>query len=222
MKFCSRQIVTLLLQISVTNAFVVTPRLSFPSKVATLRHASSPHLKSNPVNITCSVDKASHFVEVFTIDDELDLWAQKQSLDAMRNGHDTASEHSMVTFSPDLTPIKKDDDNHEVWKARLLLILAAALYGTNFSFVKVLGEEMPVSISAAVRFGLASLVTLPWLFQGASKDSNSARGAILAGFEVGIWNSIGYISQALGLATTAAGKVRINECKKSDTFRFFH
>jgi drug/metabolite transporter (DMT)-like permease len=90
----------------------------------------------------------------------------------------------------------------DVWKARLLLVGAAALYGTNFSLVKVLGETMPVSVSGTLRFGLAAMATLPWLLA----PSKASWGAALAGLEVGMWNSIGYVAQAVGLQTTDASK----------------
>jgi hypothetical protein len=219
--------VTILFHLTATtNAFVRIPRFLHPSQMESGRRASPLRRAGNPVNFPYSTDKPSPSREVFTMeeeedDDELELWTQKQSLDAMMMMMTTMitttqvqeAESSVMTWdnNPELVPIRQESDpNTDVWKARLLLILAAALYGTNFSFVKVLGDVMPVSISAALRFGLASFITLPWLFQGPSKDSSSTRGAILAGFEVGIWNSIGYLSQALGLATTAAGKVRMN------------
>ena len=127
-----------------------------------------------------------------------------------------------------------------VWQARILLLISAALYGTNFTFVKVLNENIPVGFGTALRFALASVVTLPWLFQDsatAETDSETntntgietdistdnstgattsgevqtlngsqvaSMGAILGGVEVGIWNGIGYLSQAVGLETTHA------------------
>jgi drug/metabolite transporter (DMT)-like permease len=115
----------------------------------------------------------------------------------------------------------------DIWKARLLLLGASALYGTNFSIIKIIGDSMPVGISASLRFGLASLATLPWLLQPpkdgsllipkTEKNANlwqtfqqmastTTIGAALAGFEVGMWNSVGYLAQAVGLETTDASK----------------
>lgn len=90
----------------------------------------------------------------------------------------------------------------DVYKARLLLVCAAMLYGTNFSIVKLLGDAIPVGVNSALRFGLAALFSVPWLFQDVYKAENL--GAAWLGFEVGLWNSIGYVSQAVGLETTAA------------------
>ena len=114
---------------------------------------------------------------------------------------------------------------NDVWKARLLLLLSAALYGTNFSVVKQLDEIIPVGVSSTLRFGLAAFAMLPLLIAPLSDEfkSNVQNGAGkvtyafmepsrlsvgLAGMEIGLWNSIGYISQAIGLRTTAAGTVR--------------
>ena len=112
--------------------------------------------------------------------------------------------------------------NADVWRARLLLIGAAALYGTNFSLVKLLGDTMPVGISTTFRFGLAALATSPFLFgRTTSKRSDEKTGVsvhaasnadddiwkvLWLGFEVGLWNSIGYVAQAVGLETTLASK----------------
>jgi Permeases of the drug/metabolite transporter (DMT) superfamily len=120
----------------------------------------------------------------------------------------------------------------DVWQARLLLLASAALYGTNFTFVKVLNENVPVQLGTAMRFVLAALATLPWLFgqttmsvqegsvskagemDNGSANNNSGKnsassftnrfGVILGGMEVGTWNAIGYLAQAIGLETTHA------------------
>ena len=118
---------------------------------------------------------------------------------------------------------------NDVWKARLLLLLSAALYGTNFSVVKSLDEIIPVGVSSTLRFGLAAFAMLPWLIAPLSDDfKNNLDSATkkttyafmepsrlsvgLAGMEIGLWNSIGYISQAIGLRTTAASTVRKSTC----------
>jgi len=108
-----------------------------------------------------------------------------------------------------------------VWQARLLLLASACLYGTNFTFVKILNENVPVQIGTSLRFTLAAIATLPWLFKTGEQDMKnvdalssqvdssalvdaSFNPAILGGLEVGLWNAIGYLSQAIGLDTTPA------------------
>ncbi len=118
-----------------------------------------------------------------------------------------------------------------VWQARILLLVSAALYGTNFTFVKMLNENIPTGLGTSLRFALASFATLPWIFLSSSSSANhnkegtsdiatvqgnpaitttmdkqnASTGALMGGVEVGMWNSIGYLSQAVGLETTHAG-----------------
>jgi len=123
----------------------------------------------------------------------------------------------------------------EVWQARIFLIISAALYGTNFTFVKMLNDYVPTDIGAVLRFALAAGVTLPWLFGSSNKDktvndrseyrkstfngishhlpkdnliqiTNFMDTPIFAGLEVGVWTAIGYLAQAEGLETIEAGK----------------
>jgi hypothetical protein len=161
-----------------------------------------------------------------------------QQEDEIMNVHtEQESTTTLVTSTSSAVDTTKQDEEgfpSVVWKARLLLLGAAVLYGTNFSVIKILGDTMPVGISSTLRFGLASLATLPWLLappkDGSSllpistnaEDKNwwespwdtlqsvtstTTVGAALAGFEVGLWNSIGYLAQAVGLETTDASKV---------------
>ena len=91
----------------------------------------------------------------------------------------------------------------DVWTARYLLLGAAALYGTNFALIKLLGDTMPVGISSTLRFGFAAGVLFPWLIMDRKQDWLQVTWL---GFEVGLWNSIGYVTQAVGLETTEASK----------------
>ena len=118
---------------------------------------------------------------------------------------DTVIRSNAIT-SPQDSPATADDprDESDLWRARLLLVGAAALYGTNFSLVKLLGDTMPVGISTTFRFGLAALATLPWLVNSQLWTSERARTATWLGLEVGMWNSVGYVAQAVGLETTLA------------------
>ena len=114
--------------------------------------------------------------------------------------------HSSMT--PQLVPKVKSQQEQDVWNARLLLLGAAALYGTNFSVVKLLGEVMPVGAMGTLRFGLAALATLPFLVAKprSNSDLTTTLAATLAGLEVGMWNSFGYVAQAIGLESTPASE----------------
>lgn len=126
--------------------------------------------------------------------------------------------------SQKITAVAQDKESFmglsELWIARILLLLSAALYGTNFTMVKILDETVPVGAAAMMRFGLAALVTSPFLFISTKTGEVDSEGNVekekfdwktalpvaVLGFEVGLWNSVGYIAQAVGLETTEASK----------------
>ena len=124
----------------------------------------------------------------------------------LANGVDDMRENDDSNDS--LVPLLGVKQNkQDIMVARLLLIGAAALYGTNFSLVKMLGQsEIPIGLSSALRFGMASLITLPWLIPKKGQDQQAVQEATLAGLQVGFVNSIGYVAQAVGLETTLASK----------------
>lgn len=80
----------------------------------------------------------------------------------------------------------------EPWRARLTLALVASLYGTNYTAIKFMGDLMDTSSLLTLRFGLASLALLPAL-QGIGMD------VLLAGAEVGIYATLGYMAQAYAM-----------------------
>jgi len=98
---------------------------------------------------------------------------QQQPLENKKSKFD-----AMKLCSSLFSKLTNDD---ETVQARILLLIAAALYGTNFTFVKMLGEtDLSLGLSSTLRFGLAFIVTLPWLLQlnsttdidGAKEDVN--------------------------------------------------
>jgi len=95
---------------------------------------------------------------------------------------------------------------------RVLVLIAAAIYGTNFSLVKMLDEAMPLAYSAALRFSIAAFVVTTFVLlnerpNDTPQDKERQQGAVLAGMEVGIWYCMGYLAQAYGLMSTDASKV---------------
>ena len=115
--------------------------------------------------------------------------------------------------------LAENDTTQDVKIARIFLLTAAALYGTNFALVKILNDFVPVGVSTSLRFGLSAIVTLPWLLPSGKEiersdnlsfklsDPEAFWGATMAGMEVGFWTSIGYVGQALGLESIDASKV---------------
>jgi hypothetical protein len=119
----------------------------------------------------------------------------------------------------------------QIWKARAFVILASILYGTSFPLIEILDENIPVGISLTLRFGLAALVTLPWLFESPSRDWNTSLSACYRGVELGLWDLTGSLSQTIGLYSTQASKVsginytsNLTYCKftNSDKFSSLH
>ncbi|GMH94128.1 hypothetical protein TrVE_jg12613 [Triparma verrucosa] len=90
--------------------------------------------------------------------------------------------------------------------SRLLVMIAAALYGTNFATVKILDSTLPIATCCALRFTLAAVAVSPFLFTPSPTSSKSSPSPILSGLEIGAWNAAGYLSQAVGLSTTPASK----------------
>jgi drug/metabolite transporter (DMT)-like permease len=88
--------------------------------------------------------------------------------------------------------------NADVKTARIYILAAALLCGTNFPAVKLLQQTLDPAALLSARFLLASVAMTP-LLKGATKD------AILEGLETGAWLAFGYITQAIALETAQAG-----------------
>jgi len=85
-----------------------------------------------------------------------------------------------------------------VWAARFGLLAMAAVCGSNFPLVKILEESHDASSIAAARFLLACLPFVFWI--------PCELPVAMAGAEIGLWCSAGYVTQAIGLSQTSAGK----------------
>lgn len=139
-------------------------------------------------------------------------WSCRVRRAAGRDDDDDDNVIEVVTSKPVPATSEAEAQQGAVWRARLLLVAASALYGTNFALVKLMGDVMPVGISTPLRFGMAALAALPWLIEknepieGDDTRRGHARHAAMLGFEVGLWNAAGHIAQAVGLETTLASK----------------
>ncbi|CAN0087423.1 unnamed protein product [Discosporangium mesarthrocarpum] len=85
------------------------------------------------------------------------------------------------------------------WGYRAILVLVAAIWGTNFPVLKVIESHTEISSATAAftRFTIAFLSLLPLADWGDAE-------VLLAGMEVGLYVSAGYYTQAIGLMTTDA------------------
>jgi hypothetical protein len=194
-------------------------------------------VSKKPTNLSSSfaeveVEDVSKRVPVF-----VDLMPDELGHFPINHEHDIpelTSHHGAASLLEESPSQSQPSQDKEVWIARLLLLLSAALYGTNFTMVKSLDESLSVGISSTLRFGFAALCMLPWLLapiddelKAMTKDKMqkykndivnnfeepTTLAAGLAGMEIGVYNSIGYITQAVGLKTIPANKVRAeNDC----------
>ena len=86
--------------------------------------------------------------------------------------------------------------------ARALLVSCAALYGSNYPLTKLLQDSLNPAFVTTLRFVIASMFFLPSSIRGMRGESGLSKGSI----ELGIWCSIGFISQAIILTKTSASK----------------
>ena len=82
--------------------------------------------------------------------------------------------------------------------ARVLVLISAALYGTNFGSVKILQGLMDPSLAAAARFSIAAVALSPLL------RSLKGRDVVEDGLKIGALNALGYIAQGMSLETADA------------------
>lgn len=108
---------------------------------------------------------------------ELDLLRQKIQYDQIIKD---ASSNMLEEIEETVVQVQNQQESKRfsgVWYARLLLLLSAALNGTNFTFVKIMNENIPVQNGTILRFTLAAIATSPWLFQQTNDEEKSANNS---------------------------------------------
>ncbi|RVX17999.1 hypothetical protein CK203_004270 [Vitis vinifera] len=86
-------------------------------------------------------------------------------------------------------------------KSIILLNVVTIVYASNIAVVKEVETIMDPAAFSAVRFAVSAIPFLPFVFR--------ARGDVQtrnAGLELGLWISLGYLAEALGLLTSEAGR----------------
>ena len=150
-------------------------------------------------------------------DNEKDVSNKVSSLDPFhlrqKNGPSIAKKKNKESqLAVAQTDTSLDDDNIEgeselnIWAARGILLVVAMIWATNFPAVKYLETlcfhppcNHPPSEFALARFGVAGIVCLPLLI-------SQRKDVILAGFECGLFITLGYITQAVALSSISSGK----------------
>ena len=180
-----------------------------------------------PLHASTFIRKEETFPLNSTESFEIDLLYQKQEYEDLVKDSASVLIDSLIDEIEDTLVHEKRSNPHfdMIWFSRLLLLLSAALNGSNFTFVKIMNENIPVQHGTILRFTLAAIATSPWLFRRVHQSTESKQnlditnniflgdvipssskslGVLLAGFEVGLWTAFGYIAQAIGLETTQA------------------
>eukprot|EP00802_Teleaulax_amphioxeia_P016658 Tamp_16782.p1 GENE.Tamp_16782~~Tamp_16782.p1 ORF type:complete len:392 (+),score=64.22 Tamp_16782:98-1177(+) len=103
---------------------------------------------------------------------------------------------------PNLDPSGAEPQAADVARTRAVLLLVAALYGTNFGSIKVMQEAIVPADAALLRFTIALLALSPYL-------RTTPAALWRPGIGIGVWVALGYIVQGIGLnsgsdASTAA------------------
>uniref|UniRef100_A0A6N2KQT7 EamA domain-containing protein n=1 Tax=Salix viminalis TaxID=40686 RepID=A0A6N2KQT7_SALVM len=140
------------------------------------------------------------FLFVFSDDDEE---GEGEGEGEGENG--TISEKSdrvgLVSSNVKKQPWKKVLFASDKIKSILLLNVITIVYASNIPVVKVVEEMMDAAAFSAVRFVVSAIPFLPFVFR--ARDDVQIRNA---GIELGLWVSLGYLIEALGLLTAEAGR----------------
>ncbi|KAL8474696.1 hypothetical protein ACS0TY_031224 [Phlomoides rotata] len=83
----------------------------------------------------------------------------------------------------------------------ILLNLISIVYASDIAVIKDVEAFTDPAYFSAVRFGVSAIPFLPFVFQ--ARDDRDIRNS---GLELGLWVSLGYLSEALGLVTSDAGR----------------
>eukprot|EP01039_Chlorochromonas_danica_P009766 gene9766-10800_t len=88
--------------------------------------------------------------------------------------------------------------------AKSTLALCSLVYGFSYVAVKMLQDHLTGEVVLMLRFLLAAIMFLPSLvtFRGDI-------GVVLAGLELGMWCSLGFMAQAVGLSFSTASKASL-------------
>ncbi|XP_027167538.1 uncharacterized protein LOC113767590 isoform X1 [Coffea eugenioides] len=87
------------------------------------------------------------------------------------------------------------------FRSIILLNVVSVVYASNILVVKETEAFMDPAAFSAVRFAVSAIPFLPFVFR-ARNDAQTRK----AGMELGLWISLGYLIEALGLLTAEAGR----------------
>ena len=189
-----------------------TASITFVSNQRSCRSAAASALRTRmqsqengPVQLI--VDNTKTFMRPVTtsIDNNI-VQPVAESIAAGANLIQPASESMAESIDSNIVqPMAESIDNigeytpdPSVRDSRLALLAVAALSGTGYGAVRMLGDSFDSSSILAIRFIIAAIVLMPWLV----KCERKVLGVAL---ESGCWLAGGYVAQAVCLQTASAG-----------------
>ncbi|KAH6801778.1 hypothetical protein C2S51_033224 [Perilla frutescens var. frutescens] len=87
------------------------------------------------------------------------------------------------------------------FKSIILLHVICIVYASNIAVIKEVEAFTDPAYFSAVRFAVSTIPFLPFIFK--ARNNAEIRSS---GLELGLWVSLGYLSEALGLVTSDAGR----------------
>ena len=136
----------------------------------------------------------SHAIESTFLDDFVDVTCDIDDVDCAEKQY-TKREELWRAWN------KANEGVSKRTRGLVLFAFLMAGFGANITLIKIAQQEMSTDLFAALRFTAGSLVFAPFL-KYALKDDRIVRG----GFELGLWVSLGYYLQNIGVELTDAAR----------------
>ena len=140
---------------------------------------------------------------------EPDVRPATQQLNIVHHSDDDEMITAKLPPPPSPPPPSEDDGLAE---GRLLMLVVAMLWGTNFPSGKAILESgLSPAVAAAARFSVAAVALSPMLTRPIHDEEGGSTemptDLVLGGLECGVWLALGYIAQAIALQGAPAGVV---------------
>ncbi|KAK6127635.1 hypothetical protein DH2020_038614 [Rehmannia glutinosa] len=122
---------------------------------------------------------------------------------SLRNGKNRQGSNIVSENRSDVSIMAKKpcSINRKKFKSIILLNVITFIYASNIAVIKEVEAFTDPAYFSAVRFAVSTVPFLPFIFQ--ARNDIQTRNS---GLELGLWVSLGYISEALGLLTSDAGR----------------
>ncbi|GMH44806.1 hypothetical protein BSKO_12758 [Bryopsis sp. KO-2023] len=184
------------------------PLVTEPSVLPTL----PSELLDQPINELTEVSQASEIpTEALIFTDKVAKGGLKSEV-VDRHMESEEMESPWAMLVPDFIKDWFRGAGGERNKSLVLLNIMTFLFSTNYVVVKDAEQILDPYTFSALRFIVAALAFAPFLCLNENKSASTDgkqpfhRTTILAGVEIGIWSTLGYLTQTLGMKYTDASK----------------